>query len=76
MAQLATKYTTLLFPGFYLQTLRRKPRTARQLLTEKLALIKQKTFSQLGEFLGKFISSTAQLPTNYGENSRRRIYSK
>jgi len=33
-------------------------------------------FSQLGEFLGKFILSSSLLPTDYGENSRRRIYSK
>jgi hypothetical protein len=53
---------TPLFPGFHLQTLRRKPRLARQILTEKMAELKQKSFSQLSECFGKFIESSPLSP--------------
>ena len=43
---------TPLFPGFHLQTLRRKPRSEQQILADKINQLKQKSFSQLGECLG------------------------
>jgi hypothetical protein len=44
-----TAYFTPLFPGFHLQIRRRKPRAAQQKLAEKLALLQQKSFKQIGE---------------------------
>lgn len=41
-----------MFPGFHLQTLRRKPRSEAQKLAEKLALLQQKSFKQIGGILG------------------------
>ena len=46
---------TPLFPGFHLQTLRRKPRSDRQKLAVKINQLKQQSFSQLSECLGQFI---------------------
>jgi len=43
------KNTTPMFLGFHIQTLRRKPRSAKQKFAEKLALLKQKSFRQTGE---------------------------
>ena len=40
--------TTPMFPGFHLQTLRRKPRSAQQKLAGKMALLRQKSFKQIG----------------------------
>lgn len=68
--------TTPLFPDFHLQTLRRKPRSARQLLAEKLNELKQKSFSQLGECFGRFIPNQYLLPAEGGALSRRRLFSK
>lgn len=67
---------TLLFPGFHLATLRRTPRSAQQIFADKMDEIKQKTFSQLGECLGKFIPKKHIEPTESGSSSRRRFYSK
>lgn len=67
---------TLLFPGFHLQTLRRKPRSAQQILIEKLNQLKQKSFSQLGEYLGRFIPDKHLQPATSGAHSRQRLYSK
>ena len=49
------KNTTPIFPGFHMQTLRRKPRSAQQKLAEKMTLLKQKSFKQIGEVFEKFI---------------------
>ena len=68
--------TTPLFPDFHLQSLRRKPRSARQLLAEKLIELKQKSFSQLGECFGRFIPNQYLLPAEGGALSRRRLFSK
>lgn len=38
-----------LFPGFHLQTLRRKPRSEQQKLADKLALLQRKSFKHIGE---------------------------
>lgn len=68
--------TTLLFPGFHLPTLRRKPRSAQQILAQKLSLIKQKSLNQLGECLGAFIPKQYLMPAQTGSLSRRRLFSK
>ena len=70
------KNTTPTFPGFHLQTLRRKPRSAQQNLAEKMTLLKQKSFKQIGEVFEKFIPSELLKPEQTGAMSRRRIFSK
>ncbi len=70
------KNTTLYLPGFHLATLRRTPRSARQIFAEKMADLKQKTFSQLGECFGQFIPVQHLRPAKSGPSSRRRFFSK
>jgi hypothetical protein len=67
---------TPMFPGFHLQCLRRKPRSAQQKLADKIALLKQKSFKQIGEVFEKFIPRTHLKPEQSGDMSRRRIFSK
>jgi len=67
---------TPLFPNFHLQTLRRKPRSAQQILADKVAQLKQKSLSQLGECFGKYIPGHYLLPATSGALSRRRLFSK
>ncbi|GMT40572.1 MAG: hypothetical protein IEMM0001_1307 [bacterium] len=67
---------TLYLPGFHLATLRRKPRSAQQIMAEKLADLKQKTFSQLGECFGQFVPRKYLFPAKSGALSRRRLFSK
>jgi len=67
---------TLFLPGFHLQTLRKTPRCAQQLLAEQREKLKQKSLSQLGECFGKFISKHHLQPTKSGTSSRRRFFSK
>ena len=68
--------TTPFFPGFHLHTLRKKPRSTRQILVQKLALIKQKSLTQLSEYFREFIPDKFLLPSSVGSLSRRRIFSK
>lgn len=70
------KNTTPMFPGFHLQTLRRKPRSEAQKLADKLALLQQKTIKQIGEVFEKFIPKTLLKPEQNGVMSRRRLFSK
>jgi len=70
------KNSTPMFPGFHIQTLRRKPRSARQIFADKLALLKQKTFKQIGELFEKFILGSLLEPETTGAMSRRRLFSK
>ena len=42
-----------MFPGFHLQALRRKPRSEQQKLADRLALLQQKSFKQIGEVFEK-----------------------
>lgn len=67
---------TPLFPGFHLQTLRRKPRSASQKLSDEITQLKQKSFANLGECFRKFIPKRYLCPTESGALSRRRIFSK
>ena len=70
------KNITPLFPGFHLQTLRKTPRSAMQIMADKLAEIKQKTFWQLGVCFGDYIPSYYLAQSESGTNSRRRLLSK
>jgi hypothetical protein len=70
------KNSTPMFPGFHLPTLRRKPRSAQQKLAEKLALLQQKSFKQIGELFDKFIPRALLQPEKEGAMSRRRLFSK
>ena len=70
------KNSTPMFPGFHLQTLRRKPRSPQEKLTEKLALLQQKSFKQIGEVFEKFIPRPLLKPEKEGAMSRRRLFSK
>jgi hypothetical protein len=70
------KNTTPIFPGFHMQTLRRKPRTARQKLAEEMTLLKQKSFKQIGAVFEKFIPHSLLKPERNGAMSRRRLFSK
>jgi hypothetical protein len=67
---------TPLFPGFHLQTLRRKPRSASQKLAEEIMNLKHKSFSQLGECFRNFIPDEYLCPAKSGALSRRRFFSK
>lgn len=68
--------TTPFFPGFHLSTLRKKPQSARQKLLSKLAQIKQKSLSELGDCFKAFIPGSYLLPAQEGAHSRRRLFSK
>ena len=70
------KNYTPMVPGFHLQTLRQKPRSAQQRLAEKLALLQKKSFKQLGEVFDKFIPRDLLKPEPTGAMSRRRLFSK
>ena len=47
-----------------------------QKLVDEITTLKQKSFSQLGECLGKFIPNHYLRPTETGALSRRRFFSK
>ncbi len=70
------KKSTPMFPGFHLQTLRRKPRSPQQQLAEKLDQLRQKSFKQIGEVFEKFIPKVLLRPEKEGVMSRRRLFSK
>ena len=71
-----TTYFTPLFPGFPRQILRRKPRAAHRKLAEKLALLQQKSFKQIGEVFEKFIPRALLKKEASGAMSRSRLFSK
>src|SRR6056297_1730211 len=71
-----TNKTTPLFPGFHLQTLRRKRRSTMQKLADEIELLKQKSFKQTGEMFGKFIPEKELRPEESGSMSRIRLFSK
>lgn len=59
-----------------MQTLRKKPRSAQQKLADNMALLKQKSFKQIGEVFEKFIPQWLLKPERDGAMSRRRVFSK
>ncbi|MFT6100660.1 MAG: hypothetical protein ACJAYF_003221 [Arenicella sp.] len=68
--------TTPLFPGFHLPTLRRTLRTARQKAVDELAKIKQKSFSEMAEYLAHIVPTAPLKKSLSGTMSRRRIFNK
>lgn len=70
------KNTTLYLPGFHFATLRRRPRSALQILSASRAALQQKTFRQLGQCFGKFLPQAALRPAAAGALSRQRVFSK
>jgi hypothetical protein len=71
-----TTYTTPMLPGFRRQIRHRKPRAAQLKFAEKLALLKQKSFKQIGEVFEKFIPRALLKKETFGAMSRRRLFSK
>ena len=71
-----TKNYMPLLPGFYLPRRGRKPRSAQQKFADKMALLKQKSFKQMGELFVDFIPHSLLKPEKNGAMSRRRIFSK
>ena len=76
MVSFSMQNTTPLFPGFNLQTLRRKPRSASQKLSDEITQLKKKSFGQLSECFGQFIPKEYLKPSHSGHLSRQRIFSK
>jgi hypothetical protein len=70
------KTTTPLFPNWHLPSLRRKPRSSQQIIACELQILKQKTFTQLGECFQKFIPKHLLDQNEKGAHSRRRFFSK
>lgn len=70
------KNTTPILPGFHMQTLRKKPRSAQQKLAEEMTLLKQKSFKQVGAVFEKFIPQSLLKPERAGAMSRQRLFSK
>ncbi|MFT6046191.1 MAG: hypothetical protein ACI9WC_001896 [Arenicella sp.] len=68
--------TTPLFPGFHLPTLRRTPRSARQKAVDDVAKIKQKSFSEIAEFLAHIVPIADLIRSTSGAMSRNRIFGK
>ena len=65
-----------LLPGFHPRVMRRKHRSVQQKFTEKLALLKQKSFKQIGELFEGFVPRTLLKPERNGAMSRCRLFSK
>jgi hypothetical protein len=70
------KNFTPMLPGFHPQTLRKKPRSLQQKLTDQLTQLKQKSFKQIGELFEKFIPQALLQPAKAGNWSRIRLFSK
>ena len=76
MVKFSMQNFTPLLPGFHLQTLRRKPRSASQILADKMERLKQKSISQLGVCFDKFIPKECLKSTESGHLSRNRFFNK
>ena len=63
-------------PGFQPRAMRRKPRSVHQKFAERMALLKQKSFKQIGELFENFIPRPLPKPAQDGVMSRRRFFSK
>jgi len=66
---------TLLFPGWHLQTLRRKPKSQLQKMLAAKKKIERHNFSQLSHCLAKLIPPSLICLENKTDFSRRRIFS-
>jgi hypothetical protein len=67
--------TTPMFPSFHFPTLRRTPRSARQKLVDEMAKIKQKSFSEIAEYLAHIVPTAPLKKPLSGTMSRNRIFS-
>lgn len=65
-----------MLPGFHLSPRGRKPHSAQQKFAQKMTLLKQKSFKQIGEIFERFIPHTLLKPEKSGVMSRRRLFSK
>ncbi len=65
-----------LFLPFNLPLLRRSPRSTQQKMAEEMRILKEKSFSQLGEFFAKFIPNKYLRQSESGSLSRRRVFTK
>ncbi|MDX8405347.1 MAG: IS4 family transposase, partial [Mariprofundus sp.] len=68
--------TNVLFLPMHLPKSRRKARSPQQILFDELARLRQKSLSQLGECLNRFVPARYLQPSSSGALSRRRVYSK
>ena len=68
--------STPIFAGFHLQTIRRKPRPAKQIPADEIALARRKSFDQLGACFGRYLPGSILHPKKSGNHSRRRLYSQ
>ena len=63
-------------PGFYLPKRGRKKRTPQQVLSDKLADLRNKSFKQLGEIFEPFVPAILLKQEQSGTMSRRRLFTK
>jgi len=63
-------------PSLHLPKTRGKARSAKERLAAELDRAKQKSFSQLGAYFGRFIPGHLLHPSEFGALSRRRLFSK
>lgn len=68
--------STPLLPGFYRPFRGRKRKTAQQVFADKISALKQKSFKQIGEILGRFIPSKFLHLESSGIMSRRSVFCK
>jgi hypothetical protein len=76
MGSLEMQNNSYYLPGFHLPTLRRRPRSASQLLADERAQLKKKTLSELGECFRQFIPTEPLEQSDSGHSSRRRLFTK
>lgn len=76
MAMCCMKNNTPFFVGFHIQTLGRKRRSKELKMSRELALLRQKSFSQLAECFRGFIPGKMLQPSEVKAHSRRRVFSK
>ena len=70
------KNNTPFFAGFHIQTLGRKRLSKELKMMRELALLRQKSFSQLAECFCGFIPGKMLEPSEAKSHSRRRVFSK
>ena len=68
--------TIPMLPGFYRRPRQRKPRSPQQVFADNIALLRQKSFKQIGELFTSFIPGNLLKPEQDGPMSRQRLFSK
>jgi len=74
MKNLTKTYPVL--PGFYFPPRGRKSRSVQHVFADKIAVLKRKSFKQIGEIFDRFIPGEHLKPEPSGDMSRRSIFSK